>query len=100
MGAAALAALGLVYLHYIYGKAYGLIAANKATEEQINAYYTQQSGLTEDSIEIIEFILNKYAEKLPGGERAKQKFLLKQFQMRLEIIPQKKQEAFRRLKAR
>ncbi|MGD2186942.1 MAG: hypothetical protein PVI71_12475 [Desulfobacterales bacterium] len=79
-------------------RAYGLIAANKASEEQIQAYYEQQSRLAEDSIEIIEFILDKYGEQLGERERAKQEFLLIQFQKRLDIIPKRKQEALERLK--
>lgn len=78
--------------------AYGMIAANKATEAQIHAYYEQQSRLAEDSIEIIEFILDKYGEQLGERERAKQEFLLLQFQKRLAIIPQKEQAALQRLK--
>jgi hypothetical protein len=81
-------------------QAYGLIAANKATAEQIQAYYEQQSELAADSIEIIEFILDKYGGQLDERERAKQAFLLRQFQKRLEIIPKKEQQALQRLKAR
>jgi hypothetical protein len=77
--------------------AYGQIAANRASEKQIHAYYDDQIGLTEDSIQILEFILYRYKDELSERSRKKHEFMLERFQQRLEIIPQKEKEVLSRI---
>jgi hypothetical protein len=77
--------------------AYGQIAANRASEKQIHAYYDDQIRLTEDSIQILEFILYQYKDELSERSRKKHEYMLERFQQRLEIIPQKEKEVLSRL---
>lgn len=76
---------------------YGQIAANKATVEEINAYYAEQTALAEDSAVILTYILTEYEDRMSEEDIKKHEFLLESFEKRLERIPQKKAEALARI---
>lgn len=77
---------------------YGQIAANKATADEIEAYYAEQTALAEDSAVILTYILTEYADRMSAEDIKKHEFLLENFEKRLERIPRKKAEALARIK--
>ncbi len=78
---------------------FGKISANKSTEQEILAYYDHQRRLSEDSRQILEFVLAEYGSRFSEKNMKKHKFLLAQFKKRLEYIPIKEAEAVARLRS-
>ncbi|MCP4118483.1 MAG: hypothetical protein GY737_24415 [Desulfobacteraceae bacterium] len=79
--------------------AFGKIVANKATEEEIMAYYDHQRRLSRDSQQILEFVLAEYGHRFSEKNIKKHEFLLAQFKKKLEYIPLKESEAIARLRS-
>lgn len=78
---------------------FGKISANKSTEPEILAYYDHQRRLSEDSRQILEFVLAEYGNRFSEKNIKKHKFLLAQFNKRLEYIPLKEAKAIARLRS-
>ena len=77
---------------------FGRINANVASEVELHSYYEEQQLITQDSIVMLEWILNEYGTEMGEGERAKHTFLLDQFKKRLGAIPSREARALQRLK--
>ncbi len=75
---------------------FGQIQANRATEEEINAFYAHQTQLAKDGLQIVEFVLKKYRTDFNEKNLKKHEFLVKAFKDRLEKIPTKQEEALER----
>lgn len=80
-------------------KLFGKISANIATEAEVRQYYKSQKLLSEDSIQLLEFVLKQYSDTLSERSLKKHEFLLKQFKKRLDHIPKKEADALARLNA-
>ncbi len=78
---------------------YAKIVSNKATDEEVEEYYREQTDLTRDTIELVDFILKNYDSKLEEKSHKKYTFLKEQFELRLQRIPKKEDEAMTRIKA-
>ncbi len=79
---------------------FGQILANKSTEQEILAYYNHQRRLSEDSKQILEFVLAEYGNRFSEKNIKKHEFMLAQFKKKLEFIPLKESEAIARLRTR
>ncbi|MBI9091578.1 MAG: hypothetical protein JEZ12_20400 [Desulfobacterium sp.] len=79
---------------------FGKIVANKSTEQEILAYYDHQRQLSEDSKQILEFVLARYGDRFSEKNIKKHEFMLAQFKKKLEYIPVKESEAIARLRTR
>ena len=77
---------------------FGRINANTASEVELHSYYDEQQLITQDSIAMLEWILNEYGAEMGEGERSKHTFLLDQFKKRLGAIPSREARALQRLK--
>lgn len=75
------------------------IISNKASDEEIKGYYSEQAAITRDTIELLDFILENYDSRLEEKSHKKYIFLKEQFELRLQRIPRKEDEAMKRIKA-
>lgn len=77
---------------------YGLISANKASDEEVESYYEEQALLTRDSIAMLEWILAHHKEEMGKEDLARHTFLHEQFKKRLSVIPERKERALTRIR--
>lgn len=80
--------------------AYGQIAANRASAEDIYVYYDEQLKITRDAITLLKFVLEEYKGKLSEISMKKFRFGLEQFRKREALIPERRKLAIDRLKKR
>ena len=78
---------------------YGKVLSNTATDEEIDAYYTERQRLSEDYLQFIVYLLTNYGYQIPKRDVAAMKLAAEMHHERLEEIPRKITEAHERHKA-
>ncbi|PKL39633.1 MAG: hypothetical protein CVV44_05275 [Spirochaetae bacterium HGW-Spirochaetae-1] len=79
-------------------RVYGRIISNRASENEVHRYYNEQSEITADTVELLEFILDRYGNTLSEKDREKHAFLLDQYRKRLSAITLEKKESLERIR--
>lgn len=75
----------------------GKILSNRASDEEVNLYYREQMDIARDVLQLLNFILDKYDNRLTELEKKKYNFAKEQFENRVDMIPGKEKEALERI---
>lgn len=77
---------------------FGKILANKATEDEINLYYDDKLKVTKDRIEILEYAITEFGDKLSEDGARRQTNTMMILESQLSKIPERRERAIARLR--